>query len=155
MNRLGFSIAVVPILSLYFGLASADDETPYELVEIRDRDGREIYRTAWGRGGRVGFFRDVDADGVQEFVALSESRRDLELSVLELDTDVPRLNFVVGENEAAGLYALNLDDDDQLSLVLLELAAAEQCAQNRHFTQKGKLLDVVGEVILKQAGDGE
>lgn len=119
MNRNLFA-ATSTLLSVLISLptAIADDDTPYQLVEIRDRDGKEIYRTAWGRGGRVGYFRDVDADGVQEFVALSESRRDLELSVLEMDTDVPRLNIVVGENEAAGLYTLNLDEDPALEFIV-------------------------------------
>jgi outer membrane protein assembly factor BamB len=118
-SRVLLSIALASFAFLFMpSVVAKDDDPPYELVEIRDRDGKEIYRTAWGRGGRVGFFRDVDADGVTEFVALTENRRDLELSVLELDTDVPRLSFLVGENEAAGLYALNLDADDQLEYIV-------------------------------------
>ena len=118
-SNLILAVAAPAIVALTMPTALAkDDELPYELVEIKDRDGKEIYKTAWGRGGRVGFFRDVDADGRQEFVALTEDGRDLELSVLELDTDEPRLRFLVGENEAAGLYALNLDNDDQLEYIV-------------------------------------
>jgi len=112
------TVALAAVFSINFSSTMAKDDEPYELREIKERDGKEIYKTAFGRGGRVGFFRDVDADGQQEFVALTEDGKELELSVLELDTDVPRLRFLVGENEAAGLYAINLDADDQLEYVI-------------------------------------
>lgn len=112
------ALALTVAISLSLSPARAKDEEPFELSEIRDRDGKEIYKTLWGRGGRVGFFRDVDADGRDEFVSLTEDGRDLEFSIFELDTDEPRLSFVAGENEAAGLYALNLDDDEQLEYIV-------------------------------------
>lgn len=104
--------------SFWQSATAKDDPEPFELLEIKGRQTKEITKAAYGRGGRIGIFRDVDADGQQEFVALTEDGSDLGLSVLELDTDAPRLEFVVGENEAAGLYAVNLDDDDQLEYVV-------------------------------------
>jgi hypothetical protein len=118
MNHLRAVLLASACMLLVQNSTAKDDPEPFELVELKDRDGKEVAKAAYGRGGRIGLFRDVDADGQQEFVALTEDGRDLELSVLELDTDEPRLRFLVGENEAAGLYAINLDDDDQLEYVI-------------------------------------
>lgn len=38
--------------------------------------------------------------------------------MLELDTDEPRLSFDVGEGSAAGLAAINLDQDEQLEFIV-------------------------------------
>src|SRR5262249_28790359 len=47
------------------------------------------------------------------------------------------------------------DDDHQVRLQLLELLAAEQCAEDRHRADPGKLRDVAPIVGLQQAGDRE
>ena len=47
------------------------------------------------------------------------------------------------------------DDDHQLALVPLEAVGAEQGPEHRNIAEGGELADIVGDVVLQQAGDGE
>ena len=53
------------------------------------------------------------------------------------------------------LHEIRRDDDDQLGLVALELAAAEEQAEDRKVAKPGKLLDIGRNIVLQQARDGE
>ena len=47
------------------------------------------------------------------------------------------------------------DDEDQLGLVVLEVAAAEQRTQHRHLAYTGQGFDVGGDVVLDQTANGK
>jgi len=98
--------------------ASAKDDEPLELVEIKDRPGKELTSAILGRGGELGMFHDVDADGDLEFVALNRDKHFLELDVRQLDTDALSLQVDIGDGAAAGLVAVNLDADAPLEFIV-------------------------------------
>lgn len=91
---------------------------PVKLTKLKDRPGKVLFKAAYGRGGRLGAFHDVDADGQLEFVLLDRDHGRLELSVLQLDSNDVSLTTDVGEGAAAGLVAANLDQDDALEYVV-------------------------------------
>jgi hypothetical protein len=96
----------------------AKDKYPVVLGKIDGRPGKTLLKVVYGRGGQLGSFYDVDADGQMEFVALERDDRELALTVLEIDKDRYSLRLDFGKAAAAGLTAINLDDDDRLEFVV-------------------------------------
>lgn len=96
----------------------AGKKEPLKLVKRKDRPGKQLFKAAYGKGGRLGAFHDVDADGHLEFVSLHRAEDRLRLDVLELDSDRESLDVGVGDGLPAGLVALNLDDDEPLEFVV-------------------------------------
>jgi outer membrane protein assembly factor BamB len=99
-------------------VAFAKDDFPVVLTELDGRPGKTLMKAAYGRGGQLGAFYDVDADGNLEFVALERDDKELSLTVLQIDNDRYSLNLNFGRAAAAGLTAINLDDDEQLEYVV-------------------------------------
>lgn len=98
--------------------AWAKDEFPVVLTKFEGRPGKTLMKAAYGRGGQLGAFYDVDADGHLEFVALERDGRQLALTVLQIDSDRYSLRLDLGKAAAAGLTAVNLDDDEQLEFIV-------------------------------------
>ena len=95
----------------------AKDEYPVVLTKLDGRPGKTLLKAAYGRGGQLGGFFDVDADGNLEFVALERDGKDLSLTVLQIDSDRYSMQLEFGRAAAAGLTAINLDDDEQLEII--------------------------------------
>ncbi len=122
----------VPVSVLTLALAGATlpvwgrDKEPLRLVEIKDRPGKELFKAAYGKDGRLGMFYDVDGDGRQEFVSLNRDNGVLELAVLDLSADRERLHVVAGEGSPAGLATVNLDDDARLEFIVASGSRAQE-----------------------------
>lgn len=120
MRRLAYC-AITALLTTgvaYPIVVNAKDDDPIPLTEIRDRPGKSLLKAAYGRGGRLGAFYDVDADGHLEFVSLERDGKTLELSVLQVDRDEYSLQLTVGSGVPAGLIAVNLDEDAELEFIV-------------------------------------
>lgn len=85
------------------------DEYPVVLTKIDGRPGKTLMKAAYGRGGQLGAFYDVDNDGHLEFVALERDGRELALTVLQIDSDRYSMRLDLGSAAAAGLTAINHD----------------------------------------------
>ncbi|MGA8203518.1 MAG: hypothetical protein WB812_03310, partial [Woeseiaceae bacterium] len=115
---------ILPIGILIFlpilmpGIAKAGDDFPIVLDELKQREGKALFKATWGRGGRLGTFYDVDADGQQEFIALDRDRNSLSLQLFQIDDTGSRFQVPVGEGYAAGLVPVNLDDDPALEFIV-------------------------------------
>ena len=110
-------------LALWLALAMAPaaiakEEFPVVLTELKGRPGKTLMKAAYGRGGQLGAFYDVDADGHLEFVALERDGKELSLTVLQVDSDRYSLDLRLGPAAAAGLTAINLDDDERLEYIV-------------------------------------
>jgi hypothetical protein len=110
-------------VAVLFGLtlgsnALAKDKYPVVLTKLEGRPGKTLMKAAYGRGGQLGAFYDVDMDGNLEFVALERDGRKLALTVLQIDSDRYSTRLDLGKAAAAGLTAVNLDDDDQLEFIV-------------------------------------
>lgn len=95
----------------------AKDEWPVVLTKLEGRPGKTLLKAAYGRGGQLGAFFDVDGDSKLEFVALERDGKDLSLTVLQIDQDRYSMRLEFGRAAAAGLTAINLDDDEQLEII--------------------------------------
>lgn len=95
----------------------AKDDFPVVLTKLDGRPGKTLMKAAYGRGGQLGAFFDVDADGDLEFVALERDGKDLALTVLQIGSDHYSMQLELGRAAAAGLTAVNLDDDEQLEII--------------------------------------
>ena len=115
---------ILPIGILIFlpilmpGIAKAGDDFPIVLDELKQREGKALFKATWGRGGRLGTFYDVDADGQQEFIALDRDSNNLSLQLFQIDDTGSRFEVPVGEGYAAGLVPVNLDDDPALEFIV-------------------------------------
>lgn len=96
----------------------AKDESPVVLTKLDGRPGKTLMKAAYGRGGQLGAFFDVDVDGNLEFVALERDGKNLALTVLQIDRDRYSMRLEFGRAAAAGLTAINLDDDEQLEIIV-------------------------------------
>lgn len=95
----------------------AKKDFPIDFEEMK-RDGKSLFKATWGRGGRLGTFHDVDADGQLEFIKLDRNKGNLTLDLTQIDRQGPTFSVPVGEGVAAGLVALNLDDDPALEYLV-------------------------------------
>jgi hypothetical protein len=118
MASLASKSATVSLCVAIATAAFAKDEFPVVLTEIDGRPGKTLTKVAFGRHGQLGAFYDVDADGNLEFVALERDGRELALTVLQIDSDRYSLHLDLGKAAAAGLTAVNLDDDAALELIV-------------------------------------
>lgn len=117
MHEKSLAVAILSSLALVSGVF-AKDEFPVALTEIDGRPGKSLMKAAYGRGGQLGAFYDVDADGHLEFVALERDGKQLALTVLQVDSDRYSVRLELGKAAAAGLTAINLDDDEQLEYIV-------------------------------------
>ena len=108
----------VALFALIIGQPSQAGPTPFKLVKQKERSARKLIKAAYGKGGTLGSFVDIDLDRDLEFVSLTREKSQLWLSVLELADDRETFRVPVGEGAAAGLVAVNLDDDAELEFVL-------------------------------------
>lgn len=99
-------------------IARAGDDFPIVLDEMKQREGKALFKATWGRGGRLGTFYDVDADGQQEFIALDRVKDKLSLQLMQIDDTGNTFDVPVGEGYAAGLVPVNLDDDPALEFIV-------------------------------------
>ena len=98
--------------------AYAGKDYPIRLTKMSDREGKALFKATWGRGGRLGTFYDVDADGKLEFIALERNKGQLTLELMQIDRHGPTFATDAGEGVAAGLVAVNLDDDEPLEFIV-------------------------------------
>ena len=111
--------SVLFLLGLVLGSnCFAKDEYPVVLTKLDGRPGKTLLKAAYGRGGQLGAFFDVDVDGNLEFVALEREGKNLALTVLQIDSDRYSMRLEFGRAAAAGLTAINLDDDEQLEILV-------------------------------------
>jgi len=110
-------VAITFIAAFPFDVSARDDE-PIVLTEIPGRPGKTLAKAVFGSSGRMGAFYDVDADHHLEFVLLERNKRELELSVLQVDSDNYSFTVPIGDGSAAGLLAINLDGDDELEFIV-------------------------------------
>jgi len=122
MSTAGFRILPISILIslsvLTPRVARAGDDYPIVLDEMKQREGKALFKATWGRGGRLGTFFDVDADGQQEFIALDRDKDRLSLQLMQIDDTGSTFDVPVGEGYAAGLVPVNLDDDPALEYIV-------------------------------------
>ena len=110
--------SVLLFLGLVLGAnCFAKDEYPVVLTKLDGRPGKTLMKAAYGRGGQLGAFFDVDADRQLEFVALERDGKKLALTILQIDSDRYSMRLDFGRAAAAGLTAINLDDDEQLEII--------------------------------------
>ena len=122
MSRLPRPAFVILVLTAACTLAPSPafsgKDFPIKLTEMTHREGKTLFKATWGRGGRLGTFYDVDADGKLEFIALDRNKGQLSLELIQIDKHGPAFEAAAGKGVAAGLVAVNLDDDEALEFLV-------------------------------------
>ena len=90
----------------------ADEKTPFVLQKMKGRQGKLLHQAAYGKDGRLGFLKDTDGDGLEEFAYVAKEGERIRFEILSLADDGAVVGVDLGQGFPAGLAAVELDDDD-------------------------------------------